>query len=65
MQLALVLTHLLHEISFSLLQLLALLIDNFHLGIKDEFLTFDIKAVFGQILETAVKIALHLSILGL
>ena len=65
MQLALVLTHLLHEISFSLLQLLALLIDNFHFGIKDEFLTFDLKAVFGQILETAVKIALHLSILGL
>lgn len=50
-ELTLLLTSLLGEVLLVLLQPLCLLLDNFELSIKDEFLAFDLKALFSQVLQ--------------
>ena len=49
-ELTLLLTSLLSEVLLVLLQPLCLLLDNLELSIKDEFLAFDLKALFSQVL---------------
>ena len=58
-------TGLLRELLLVRLQLLSLLLDDLELGIEDEFLAFDLKALLGQLLKIPIKVAPHLRILVL
>lgn len=62
---SLLFSHFVHEVAFLLFQFLALIVNDFHLRIKDEFLSFNFERILSQVLNGAIEVSLHLGVFGL